>query len=163
MSLGFAKVAPADWDKLLKGGFGGDTVDVGDYIGNVTQLRHIEPEKNKKGLGAYIVVLELGTENAEEWQGKKVETRFGYHPDPDNSEKPDGYAKMNEISQQNIVQLIAASNAEPISTPDGMFDIIQTLSTLPDMRPSVAFSVTHRTDDNGREQQDVERFRPVVA
>lgn len=162
MTIGFGKVAPGDWDKLKKGS-SADIVDPGDYIGEVIQVRHIDPEKNKKGIGSYIAKIVLTDENEEAWRGKEVESRFGYHPDPSNSDNPDGFAKMSEISQQNIVQLIDASGAEPISSPDGMFDIIQTLNTLPDMRPKVAFTVSHRKDDQDRTQQDVERFRPIAG
>lgn len=161
MSLGFGRVAPGDWDKY-KSGSSADTVPPGDYFGILKSVRLIDPAKNKKGLGTYIVAFELNGENAEEYHGKTVEHRSMFHPDPASSENPDGYAQMGEISNQNIVQLISASNVEPLVAPDGAFDVVGTLNQLPDTAPTVLLTVNHSMLD-GKSYQDVGNFRPVVG
>lgn len=161
MSLGFGRVAPGDWDKY-KSGSSADMVDPADYCGKLTSVRLIDPSKNKKGLGTWIVAFLLTDANKEEWQGKSVEHRSMYHPDPDNSENPDGYDQMGEISNQNIVQLIEACGVECLVAPDGAFDTVATLQQLPDVGAEVIFTVSHSTQ-GGKKYQEVGNFRPVAG
>lgn len=160
MSLGFGQIPPQEWEKV-KSGSSADIVDAGDYFLKVVDVRHIDPSKSQKGLGAYIVVLEVTEENGEQFLGKKVEARIGYHPDPSTAgDKADGYTRMNEISETKLAQLIDAANTEPMMNDSGMIDSVKTLLKMPSMGPKILGAVMHETYQ-GKLQQDVGGFRPV--
>jgi len=160
MSLGFGQVAPQEWEKV-KTGSSADIVDAGDYFLQLQEVRHIDPSKSQKGIGAYIMAFLVTDENAEQWRGKKVEARISYHPDPGSAgEKADGYAKMNEMSMTKLAQVIDSSNVEPIMTDAGMIDMVATLTAMPAMHPKMLGAVVHEVYQ-GKTQQDVGGFRPV--
>jgi hypothetical protein len=161
MSLGgFARVSVDDWKKLRTGS---EAIDVpaGDYIGQVVKVRYLDPEKNKKGLGSVIIGLKLTDDNEDEYKGGLVEAWDMYHPGYDSGDCIPGHATMTRISLQNWVQLCEAANVEPVEV-DGQRDIFATLDMLPTMKPTVAFSVTKRKDDDGNPRQDVAKFRPTT-
>lgn len=158
--MGFARVSIDDWNKLRTGSDAAE-VPAGDYIGQVTKVRYLDPEKNKKGIGSVIIGLKLTDDNEEEYKGKLVEAWDMYHPGYETGKCSEGHATMTRISLQNWIRLCEAANVEPIEV-DGERDVTKTLDMLPTMQPTVAFSVTKRKDDQGNTRQDVGNYRPVA-
>lgn len=159
MSLGFGKVSPDAWAKLKKSG-DADEVPPGDYFVEFVNMRTIDPSKNDKGIGTFILVFETTDDNEEGMRGKNLEGRYSFHPNPAASAKPEGYEKMNEITQQNLIQLVDRCGMEPIETPEGALDIIASVNQLKAMKPNLVVKVTHRVVD-GKTYQDVGSFRPA--
>ena len=155
MSLGFGKVAPDQWAARAAGGRA-DKVPVADYFAKVTEVVHFDPSKSEKGLGTYIVRFSTTEANAAEWQGKTLEFRGMYHPAPTT----DGYTKMNEITENHLIQLIAAAGVEPQADAQGAYDIIATLNLLPTVEATVVGGISHRQHE-GKEFQDFGNFRPA--
>ena len=157
MSLQWGRVTPDQWEKVKAGG-GQDRVTPGDYFAQPSEIRHIDPSKNDKGLGTYIVAFTLTEDNADDVKGKVVEFRCMYHPGPDT---PDNLAKMNEISLQGLGSLVVACNMEPLTDPDGHINIVRTVEGLVASQPKILGTIEHRTHE-GSLYQDFGTFRPVA-
>ncbi len=154
MSFGFGTVTIEDYAKH-KAGMAGAIVPPSDYLGRCIAVRHQEP--GDKGTGAYWVEFLLTDANADtECHSKVVVNRFGYHPDPQTP----GHKKMNDITLDGLAQLIEAAGVEPHATPDGAVDMIATLKSLPQLEPTVKFTVSHRTYE-GQTYQDLTKFTPA--
>jgi hypothetical protein len=157
MSFGFGKVAPGDWEKVKQGSFG-DTVEAGDYFARLVGLKDFEPAKSKHKMGTLQLTFELTDANESAWRGKKVIGRFNYY-----TEEVEGKncAKVNEISVQNLAQLIEAANASPELDGNGQFDVKLTVEKLAKVEPTVLIAVTH-SSQGGKSYQDVGSFRAVT-
>ena len=163
MSLGFGKVKVTDWEKV-KSGSTQDDVPAGDYFALVNALRDIPPQAGASAGGKSFVTLvvefKTSEDNEASWQGKQLERRFSWHPNPAVAgEKADGYEKMNEMTLTDMAQLVEAANAAPIMDGD-QIDVVATVRSLVNTKPKVLCAVTHRTVD-GKTYQEVGKFRPV--
>jgi hypothetical protein len=156
MGFGFGKVPTAQWEQL-KSGDRQDRVAPGDYFARFSGLRHIDPSKSEKGLGAYVMEFVTTERNQPQNQGKRFESRVSYHPNP----TAENYQQMNEISAGKMAQLIAASAADPLVGPDGLIDLVRTLEWLKGTQPEVLGTVEHRTYE-GKTYQDFTTFRAVA-
>jgi hypothetical protein len=153
MSMGWGKVTQDEWKAAKEQGFGSDDVPDGDYAIQIGGFRQIDPSKNKRGIGT-IFVTGLTTElNESEYQNKKLELKFMYHPAP----KEDGLKQMNAISLQNAISLIEACNVDPLTDATGHLDVEGTLKLLPTLSPVVM--VTVNKDKQG--YVNVSKPRPV--
>lgn len=138
MSMGWGKVTQDEWKAAKDAGFGSDEVPEGDYVIQIGGYRHIDPSKNKKGIGTHFVTGLTTDANEPEYQGKKLELKFMYHPAP----KEDGLKQMNAISLQNAIALIEASNVDPVTDATGHLDIEGTIKMLPTLSPTIIVTVS---------------------
>jgi hypothetical protein len=155
MSMFSPNVTKADIN-ALRSGPGGDKVPPGDY--EVTPdgaLRHIEPNEGWGGRGAYAAKFLITAANEGDEAGKKIETLFSYHPDPESSSKPAGYAKMNEITLQNMLRLLDATGLDPSEEADGSINLVEQLGVAFSQSPTLYVTVSH----NDRGYQEVGNFR----
>ena len=154
MGMFSGSVSPSDYKKL-KTGMGGAKVDAGDYEVVATgEMRHFEPRDGK--LGAYIPKFQITPNNEnEEFHGDVLEARLQYDPSPATA----GRETMNNITLQNMAQLIEATGIEPVNGNDGNVDLIKSIQAVLASEPVLMVTVSHSEDGK---YQDVGNFRPAV-
>jgi hypothetical protein len=150
MSLGWGKLSDKDW-KDIKVGPGQDMVPPGDYEVELEAYRHLEARDNKPG--CHIVQMRTTDSNVEDYQGKQLDYRMNYDPNPTT----DGRVRMNAISHESAKALLKACNAEDQHDTEGMVDIPATLQVAVAAKPRVVVTASR----NG-EYQDIKNPRSSV-
>lgn len=157
MSLGFKGTLNLDEYEEKRRGFA--NLPAGQYIAVLTSFRQFEP-KGERPLGRFVFGFKTDANgNDKEFANKMAQQTLSYHPDPENSDNPDGYSQMNDITYQGLIRVNELSGVEPVwaavpETDQKSIDVIATAKAAAAARPTLGIIIEHREDPSGRRDVD---------